>query len=482
MKVIFYKKYVTYFTIFAIPLALFVFFGSGCANQQPPGGGDEDKVPPKVKILEPGPNTVNFRGNSLVFEFSEYVDRRSFQDAFRISPAIKNAGDIEFNWGAKDVEVVFPQTLQSIDANKTFVVNISTGLKDIRGNAVSEPVIFAFSTGSKIDMGGVSGVVYNNGKKVTAVLAYSLSGRDFNPTADLPDYLTESIAEGKYSLTNLAPGKYRIITIIDEDRNLLFTSERESYGVLPYDVDVQDSVTLENINFYMKDISVGSTVEPELDHTKYFKDSLGIVFTSIQSGSNVVLPDQSIFIFFNSYHPAREELTASLKITDENGIPAKVVYNWLNDSLVEVFPAEKFVSNRKYNITFSFKIMNDSVYNFTLPFRTVSSNSFGELKGSISSSFPEFPLSEYSARLEFESSAIVPPIKYSIEVRDSVYSIKNMLEAAYTLFAYIETKPNSVYDYGYPYPFEHSEPFYIYPSAINIKGGWVVENVNVIFK
>jgi hypothetical protein len=452
---------------------------NSCANQQPPGGGDEDKTPPKVKIIEPRPNSVNFRGRSLVFEFNEYIDRRSFQDAFRISPGLK--GEIEYNWGAKDVEVIFPARLESIDANKTFVVNISTGLKDIRGNSITEPITFAFSTGSKIDMGGVSGVVYNNNKKVTAVFAYSLSGKDFNPTADIPDYITESSTEGKYTLTNLAPGKYRIITIIDEDRNLLFTSERESYGVLPYDVDVQDSVTLENINFYMKDVSVGLSVEPELDHTKYFKDSLGIVYTSVQSGSNVVLPDQSIFIFFNSYHPSRDELTGSLKITDENGTQAKVVYNWRNDSLVEVFTAEKFASNRKYSLTFSFKVMNDSLYDFTLPFRTVSSNSFGELKGGISSFFPEFPLSEYSARLELVSSAIVPAINYSVDVRDSVYSIKNMLEAAYTLFAYIETKPNSAYDYGYPYPFEHSEPFYIYPGAINIKGGWVVENVNVSF-
>ena len=98
--------------ILAASLALF-----SCANQQPPGGGDEDKTPPKVTIVSPKPNSTNFRGNSLIFEFNEYIDRRSFQDAFRTSPQVK--GDIEFSWGLKDVEVRFPKDLDKIDPNKT---------------------------------------------------------------------------------------------------------------------------------------------------------------------------------------------------------------------------------------------------------------------------------------------------------------------------------------------------------------------------
>ena len=61
---------------------MFNFF-YGCANQQPPGGGEEDKIPPKVKILEPRANTLNNRGNSLSFEFDEYVDRRVFRMHFK---------------------------------------------------------------------------------------------------------------------------------------------------------------------------------------------------------------------------------------------------------------------------------------------------------------------------------------------------------------------------------------------------------------
>lgn len=449
-----------------------------CANQQPPGGGEEDKTPPKVRIISPKPSSINYKGNSLIFEFDEYIDRRSFQDALRISPQIK--GDIEFSWGAKDVEIRFSKDLEKIDPNKTFVVNISTALKDIIGNSIGEAVNFAFSTGSRIDMGGVTGKVYNNNNKITSVYAYDLSN-DYDPTKNIPDYFTESNIEGSYTLTNLAQGRYRIISIIDDDKNLLFTSERESYGVLPFDVDVKDSITSQNVNFYMKLISQGQTLLPELDAAKYFKDSVGIVFTSIEYNSLTVLPDQSIFIFFSRYKPTREDFTNNFKITDENAIVDRVVYSWRNDSLVEVFSANHFASNRKYNITFNLKTVNDSIYKFSLPFRTVSINSFGDMKGRVSSTYTDFVITDQIVKIELEAKSLIPVLKYSFDSRDTVFTYKNILEANYNLFSYFDKNNNSAYDHGYPIPFDYSEPFYVYPTTINIKGGWTVENVNISF-
>lgn len=451
-----------------------------CANQQPPGGGEEDKIPPKVKIISPRPNSTNFRGNSVILEFSEYVDRRSFQDAFRISPFVP--GDIEYNWSGTEVEVVFPSELHTLEPNKTFVININTLLKDIRGNAITEPISLAFSTGSKIDMASIQGIAFNNNKKITAVFAYRIDGSSlYDPTKNIPDYLTETSAEGTYKLTNLAEGQYRLITVTDEDRNLLFTSERESFGVLPYDVNVRDSAAVTNINFYMYDVTATDSTRPELDYTKYFKDSSNIVYTSVQTGSNAVLPDQSIFIFFNRYRPERNELVNSLKVTDENGVPDRVVFNWKNDSLVEIFSQNRFASNRKYNISFKIETDNDSVYTFNLPFRTVSTNSFGEMKGRISSNYPDLSIFSNPVRLELQAASVIPALKYNFDVTDSVFAFKNILEADYTLFAYIDKNNSGVYDYGFPFPFEYSEPFYIYPQPINIKGGWTVENVMVNF-
>ena len=298
---------------------------------------------------------------------------------------------------------------------------------------------------------------------------------------NLPDYSTETNTEGGYTLTNMAAGRYRVLAVIDDDRNLLYTGERESFGVLPYDIDVLDSATKTNADLNMKLIDAVETIQPELDVTKYFKDSLNIVYTSIEYNSLTVLPEQSIFIFFSRYKPTRENFTQSLKITDENGTPERVVYNWKNDSLVEVFSANRFASNRKYNITFPLKADNDSVYNFSLPFRTVSVNSFGELKGRVSSEYTEFVITDQPVKIELTAPTLIPLLKYSFESRDTVFAYKNILEASYSLFSYVDKNNNSAYDYGNPLPFDYSEPLVFYPTPINIKGGWVVENVNINF-
>ncbi len=463
---------------FLFSLIFIIIFASSCANQQPPGGGDEDKTPPEVKIISPAKNQTNFRGNSIIFEFDEYIDRRSFQDAFRTSPQVK--GEIEFNWGAKDVEVVFPKEFYKIDPDKTFVISLNTLLKDIRGNQVTGPLAFAFSTGSKIDKGSVSGKVYGSQGKTASVMAYDLT-KNYDPVNELPDYAAETGTDGVYTLTNLAPGRYRMLAVIDDDRNLLFTSERESYGVLPFDIEIQDSAALSNINFNLKFLTTAEQVSPELDVSKYFKDSLNIIYSSIEYNSITVLPDQSIYLFFSRFKPGREYLTSNLKLIDENSTGERIVYSWKNDSLVEIFPQNKFASNRKYTLSLNLNTGKDSVYNYTLPFRTISVNSFGELKGSIISSYSELSLAEYPVKIELTAEKLIPVLRYSFEVRDTVFSFKNLLDASYSLFSFIDKNNNSVYDYGYPFPFEHSEPFMFYPAAINIKGGWTVENVNINF-
>ena len=453
----------------------------GCANQQPPGGGEEDKTPPKVSIISPKPNSLNFRGKILEFKFNEYIDKRSFQDAFRISPAVK--GEIEYNWSGKEVEVKLPGDLEKLEPNKTFVVNISSGLKDIHGNSITEPVNFAFSTGPVIDMAQISGVVYENNKKIVSVFAYRIDNEEkYNPTKNIPDYLTETSADGNYILTNLSSAaKYRVISVIDDDRNLLFTSEREGYGVLPYDITLADSQVVKNANFYLKVIQSQPTVQPELDYSKYFKDSLGIVYISVENDSRVVSPDQSIFIFFKLHTPGREEFVNSLKFTGEDNQQEKMVFNWRNDSLVELFAANKFKQNFKYNINFTLKISADSVYNFAWKFKTVGKNSFGEIKGSVNTNYENINLFDNTVKLDMTAIDLLQVIKYSFDIRDTVYSFVNILEAEYNLFSYIDLNSDNAYNYGYPYPFSNSEPFFVYPGSLRIRGGWTVENVVIGF-
>jgi hypothetical protein len=465
--------------IYSILVEFVVFIG--CANQQPPGGGEEDKIPPKLIFHQPAGNSLNFTGNSLILEFDEYVDNRSFQDAFHISPPYK--GEVTFEWSGKEVEIVFEKPLWMTNPNKTFVVTINSVLTDIRGNKLTTPISFAFSTGPKIDMSEISGQVFNNNEKQISVLAYKLGldESDFDPTQNLADFITETSSDGKYNLTNLSPGKYRLLALDDEDLNMFYTSERESFGVLSSDIALDDSAAVKNINFYLKIAGESGKPEDEIKVSEFFKDSLDIVYSSVENNSRNVLPGQSIFFFFNKNKPARGDFVNSFSIKTGDGVTEKIVFNWKNDSLVEIFPPDDFSFNKTYDISFKINISRDTVYNYNLEFRTVTVNSFGEINGVIKKPSGA-NVENLPVYVNLTSRNIKPEVKYDFSVSDTVFSLKSIFEADYGLFSYIDKNLNGIYDFGNPYPFDYSEQFFIYPQSIGAKGGWVIENVFINFR
>jgi hypothetical protein len=453
---------------------------AGCANQQPPGGGEEDKDAPKVLYQNPRKNTLNYKGTSIVIEFDEYVDRRSFQDAFKIFPHQK--GEISYDWSGKEVEVILPDLRRKKKEDKTYVVNIGSNLKDIHGNSIKEPIQFAFSTGPQIDKAGISGRVANSDGKSITIFAYKLTSNesDYDPTKNSADYITETNPEGSYMLTNLAPGEYRVIAVFDDDRNLLYTSERENYGVLTKDMILKDSLQIGNVDFFIKHLEQkkGSADLPDIEN--FFKDSLDIVYSSVDNNSRNVLPEQSIYIMFNKAMPSRAEFVNSFSVRDENNLDEKVVFNWHNDSLVEIFAPGKFGMNKTYRLSFNIKTGKDSSYNYLLKFKTAGSNSFGEITGIVKGNLKAAGES-YPVIIDLLSSEKDRRIKYSITASDTVFMIDHVLEGDYTLFSYIDLNLNGEYDFGNPFPLTYSEPFYLYPEELSVKGGWAVENLIIDF-
>jgi hypothetical protein len=129
-----------------------------CANQALPPGGPIDTEPPYIVATYPNTNELNYKSNKFHFEFNEYIDRRSFEDAVFISPA--NIIKPEFDWSGKKVNVVLPYEL---DDNKTYSITIGTDVVDLNNrNRMNQAYTLAFSTGDKIDTFSISGKVFDN--------------------------------------------------------------------------------------------------------------------------------------------------------------------------------------------------------------------------------------------------------------------------------------------------------------------------------
>jgi len=237
---------------------LVFFFIASCANQLPPGGGEVDRIPPKIVEVFPADGTTNFDEDYFEIGFSEYVDKRSVQDAIFISPAIE--GEIEYDWSGKYLRVNFSQKLKD---NTTYVVTIGTDVADLNNkNRMSEAFIFTFSTGNEIDRRTITGKVYDTKAEDVMLFAYKLSDTTTNPLAYKPDYISQAGKNGEYKIMGLAEGSYRVFAVQDEFRDLLFQPVQDRIGIPFADVHLSYEDTIyTGLNFFM---TSADTVSPRL--------------------------------------------------------------------------------------------------------------------------------------------------------------------------------------------------------------------------
>jgi hypothetical protein len=217
--------------LFLLSLAAVAILG-GCASQVPPGGGPTDTVPPEIVSTSPGPGTLHFTGDRIEVGFSEYVDRRSFQESVFLSPS---PGALAFDWGGTDVRISFPDTLR---ANTTYILTVGTDLKDTRNNRMAKSFALAFSTGGMIDSCTAAGTVDDASPGGVMVFAWDVDGGrgdTLNPASVKPDYLTQTGADGSFILRNMRAGAYRLMAVRDVFKNLLYDIQTDAYGMATTD-------------------------------------------------------------------------------------------------------------------------------------------------------------------------------------------------------------------------------------------------------
>ena len=59
--------------LLSITFQFYYYLFFDCANQLPPGGGEVDKIPPKIIEVYPAQGTINFKDDYFEIGFSEYV-------------------------------------------------------------------------------------------------------------------------------------------------------------------------------------------------------------------------------------------------------------------------------------------------------------------------------------------------------------------------------------------------------------------------
>jgi len=461
-----YKYYKILF--FAFVLAI------GCANQQPPSGGEDDKTPPKVSIITPKPNTTNFKGNKITLEFNEYIDRRSFTDALYITP--KPKGEISFNWGGKDVEIEFPK---GFEKDKTYLFTINKIFKDIHNNNIDKPIQFAFSTGNNIDKGSASGKVFGKVYDNIFIFAYKITDtlKTIDPSKQSPDYFIPVDNEGNFKFENLAAGIYKFISVFDNDRNGLFDKDLEylSYSN-PEFFNISDDKQVSDIYFVLKDLILTEKYYSSVSfYNTLRKDSLNFIYSNYTNGDIGVGLLSHYYFYFKNNTIDKNTLVSSFSLTDTIGNKIRYINSWMNDSLLEIIPVSDLKPNSQ--LKFEFNLLNTKLkYDYKLNIKLADDKKIGDLSGKVI----------FNANLE--NITVVALNKENFQYiylqklsNDSTFKFSGLLEGEYYLYAFIDDNKNGILDISGDSQSQKSERFIFYPNIIKIKGGWNIENVILQF-
>ena len=210
-------------------IVLLLVLFTGCAAQGPPGGGAEDKTGPILLSTFPENGTVNAdRKTGVVLNFSETIEPRSVESKLVITPYPGRTAIIKAN--RKRVTIDFLEPLQE---NTTYIISFGRGIQDYQKNPSEINVTIAFSTGDSLDSGTISGTVYGIPKKHNAQV-WAFRKTDSFPDSILdhtPDYKTSVEKDGRYRLTNLARGNYRLLAVSSEAARIVLIDENCLLGM-----------------------------------------------------------------------------------------------------------------------------------------------------------------------------------------------------------------------------------------------------------
>lgn len=246
---------------YAVAISLFLL---ACATQVAPGGGPEDKLPPRVAAVYPAPNSTNHPNELYVkLEFDEWINASIPRSAVSISPPIEKK--MRFEVSGKTLELT---SRAELDENTTYTITFAGGIKDLHGNALSQPFHVVFSTGASIDSLSLVGRILVNDtmmkKSLFPSVGLYLMGEEREHRKFLdkyrdsttkildsipmlskepPLFLTRADSAGNFKLTGLKPGRYRVVAFVDANGNQRLEPSAELAGVWVRDLVLDESTS-----------------------------------------------------------------------------------------------------------------------------------------------------------------------------------------------------------------------------------------------
>ena len=244
---------------------------SGCAEVAPPPGGEVDKSGPYLLGSEPPNGMVAVEaGNTITLFFSEHIVEPSTDQAVFISPYQDEPPKVK--WKSNRVIITLADSFQ---VDQTYIISLTTEIRDLRGNRLDSTAAIAFTTGDVLDSGRLSGHVYTGDSPQAGVLIglYDVATLHDTTTYDslFPAYMSQSGTSGSFRFDYLPDEEYRLIAFLDKNKNRLFNAARETFAVPDRGIVVGGEMPLDDLNL---SLTTQDSARPEIMSVRYTSDRL----------------------------------------------------------------------------------------------------------------------------------------------------------------------------------------------------------------
>ncbi len=222
-----------------------------CAQVVTPTGGKKDSLSPELISSNPANKTLNFKGDRIELLFNEYVIVDNINQKLVITPEADNPYTYKLN--GESIVLNFKKKFAD---STTYTLNFGDAIKDNSERNPAKNLKLVFSTGAQLDSGRVYGKVIDikTNKPVLDVLVGLYQPSDtLNPAKDKPYYFSRTDSSGVFVIENVQTKNYKLITIEDKNRNMLYNSKEERIGFLNAPIYATADTSNYKINIALSD-------------------------------------------------------------------------------------------------------------------------------------------------------------------------------------------------------------------------------------
>jgi hypothetical protein len=219
--------------ILLIATSFSIYLITGCAQIGTLGGGKRDTSPPKLIEALPANKSVEFMGRQIILQFDEFIKLTTLSDQLIITPKMEKTPEITAE--GKKIKILFQN--EPLLPNTTYRFYFGSAISDMHESNALKNFEYVFSTGPFIDSLKIKGTVTEafdnkNAAGVIIGLYNNPYHKDSIAFTKIPDYITKSGEDGKFTFNYLPQGLFEVYTFLDKNKNYLYDGEIEKAGLL----------------------------------------------------------------------------------------------------------------------------------------------------------------------------------------------------------------------------------------------------------